>query len=57
MKNFNQQQIADVNSSFSAFADIPYSESLKSLETTEQFTVEKHAAFGEFASNDDSFPA
>ena len=56
MKNFNQQQIADVNSSFSAFADIPYNESLKSLEHSEEFNVEKHASFGEFASNDDSFP-
>jgi len=57
MRNFNQQQLADTTSSFSAFADIENCEPLFDQQTTTQFTVEKHASFGEFATNDDSFPA
>lgn len=57
MNNFNQQQLADATSSFTAFADIKNSEQLSTNQPQETFPIEKLTAFGEFATNEDHFPA
>lgn len=57
MNNFNNQQLADATSSFTAFADINLSDQALDSSDHQPCSVEQLTAFGEFATNEDSFPA